>query len=300
MSLLTNLRHRVKCLWTKTKNVTNCKQTTSRHYSSDYFKSIRCRVIVIIGGKNSPTLDLAESFADAGAKAVILGIPPNEELLESTDKLNEKYGEDKIIVEACDITKKSHVTQLFKLATKLFNGVDLVVNSADLEGQVDQTINLNIKSVLLGTLSGFYYMGTNTGGSGGTIINICSILGLEPFFGSPVYVGAKHFVLGFSRSLGSHYFHKLTNVKLFTVCVGINNTNMAPKGNTALPGFDCLSYDRLEHLGKKTKYSGKEFKNCLFSVLDDDENGSVWVVDDKEYYKANIPFRNAVKVCAPT
>lgn len=295
MSFLAKLRHPSQYLIRNN----SFKNITNQEYSTDYFHSVRCRVIVIVGGKNPPTLDLAENFADAGARAIILGTPRNEEFFQATDKLNSKYGEDKIIVEPCDITNKLSITQLFKLATKLFGSIDIVVNSADLDGHIDQTISMNIKSVILSTLSGFNYMGSNSCGTGGTIINICSIFGLEPFFGSPVYSGAKHFVIGFTRSLGSNYFYKLTKVKLVTVCVGATNINTVPKSDSNIPGFDCLNYDKMKYLEKKPLYTGKEFRNCLFAVLDDGDNGSVWIVEGGEFYKANFPYRTAVRIPNP-
>lgn len=295
MNFLTNLKASTR-LWQKPKHFPLYEYTAIRRCSSKYFDAVRCRVVVITGGKNHPTLDLAENFADTGAHAVVIGTPPNEEFFQVTDKLNKKYGEEKIIVEPCDVTKKTDVTNLFKLALKLFKRIDLVVNSTDVDGQVDQTISTNINSLLLGTFNGFNFMGINNGGVGGYILNVCSILGLEPFFGSPVYAGAKHFVIGFSRSMGSNYFCRLTNVKLFTICVGITNINTVPIRKTNIPGFETLNYDKMKPINKMPAYNGEQLKNCLFNVFEDGQNGSIWVVEDKDCFKLNIPIRTAVKI----
>lgn len=280
----------------KTKNLVSTNLTSRVRYYSDSLNAVKSKVIVITGGNNLPTLNLAETFADAGAQAIILGTPPNEHFIQATNKLNQKHGEDKVIIEPCDLTKKSHVTNLFKIATKLFNKVDLVVNSADVDGPIDVTISTNINSVVLGTLTGFHFMGTNTGGMGGTIINISSLFGLDPFFGSPVYSGAKSFIIGFSRAMGTDYFYKLTNVKLLTICVGVTNINTVPSTNSVLPGFDSLNYDKIKHMDKKPVYKREQLNNCLNDMLEDGENGSVWIVEDKEYFKSKIPDWNNIKI----
>lgn len=43
-------------------------------------------------------------------------------------------------------------------------------------------------------------MSKATGGNGGTVVNIASILGLAPMAGCPVYVGTKHAVIGLTTS----------------------------------------------------------------------------------------------------
>lgn len=44
-------------------------------------------------------------------------------------------------------------------------------------------------------------MGKHKGGKGGTIVNIASIVSLEPYRICPVYCGTKYNVLGFSQSM---------------------------------------------------------------------------------------------------
>lgn len=45
-------------------------------------------------------------------------------------------------------------------------------------------------------------MGKDNGGKGGIVVNIASILGLQPLAGCPVYVATKHAVIGMDRSWG--------------------------------------------------------------------------------------------------
>lgn len=51
------------------------------------------------------------------------------------------------------------------------------------------------------TLVGIDIMGKDKGMRGGIIVNIASIAALQASFACPIYVGSKHAVLGFTRSL---------------------------------------------------------------------------------------------------
>lgn len=44
-------------------------------------------------------------------------------------------------------------------------------------------------------------MSKANGGSGGIIVNIASVAGLEPIPGMPIYSATKHGVIGFTRSM---------------------------------------------------------------------------------------------------
>lgn len=46
------------------------------------------------------------------------------------------------------------------------------------------------------------YMGTDRGGRGGIVINVSSIVGLDPIFSTPAYAASKHGILGLTRCLG--------------------------------------------------------------------------------------------------
>ena len=57
-------------------------------------------------------------------------------------------------------------------------------------------------AVVRGTLLGLQYMGKDEGGKGGVVVNMSSIVGLEPSETFPIYVTTKHAVIGLTRSFG--------------------------------------------------------------------------------------------------
>lgn len=87
------------------------------------------------------------------------------------------------------------------------------------------------------------YMGAHEcRGKGGVVINVSSILGISPFSGSPVYTGSKHFVVGFTRAIGSKHYYDLTKVKVMTIGPGLTDTNLVSESKKlAMKDFGDLS-----------------------------------------------------------
>lgn len=91
-------------------------------------------------------------------------------------------------------------------------------------------------AVSRGTLLGFEYMGKDNGGRGGVIVNIASILGMQPLAGCPIYVGTKHFVVGLSRSFGTPFYYNRSGILVLTMCPGVTDTPLISEaGHHALP-----------------------------------------------------------------
>lgn len=106
------------------------------------------------------------------------------------------------------------------------------------------------KGLVHGTLLGFQYMSEKNCRNGGIILNNASILGLQPFYPSPVYTGTKHFIIGFSRSMGHDYFFKQTKVKVMAFCPGVTDTKMvSDAGDAQLQTFGDLGKEAKEQLG---------------------------------------------------
>lgn len=93
-------------------------------------------------------------------------------------------------------------------------------------------------------------MGKDNGGRGGIIVNIASILGLQPLAGCPIYAGTKHFVVGFDRSIGTPLFYNRTGVKVLTMCPGVTDTPLISEaGNRVLEGRTEIGHAMVQGLG---------------------------------------------------
>lgn len=256
-----------------------------RHYSAD-FNPTQCKAAVFTGGITGCTLNIAETFLDRGGRAVVIGGSDSNEIRNYTKQLNKKYGAtEKVIFQPSDLTSTCEVESLFKFAKEKFQNISFVVNGAEVDKTIDETVYINIQSVILGTLFGLKYMNKKSGGRGGCIVNISSVLAIEPFFGCPIFSGTKAFIVGFSRSIGSEYFFNKTGVKVVTFCPNISNTIVNNK-NRCLPGFKKMDQACINSELQQMHVSHPEEFQEIFDIINDTENGSVWIADGCKFFKA--------------
>lgn len=95
--------------------------------------------------------------------------------------------------------------------------IDVLINGATLcdENDIDATINTNLTGMMNTCATVLPYMDKQQLGKGGLIVNVTSVVGLDP---SPVfcaYSAAKFGVIGFTRSLAVSYRILLYNAPQF-------------------------------------------------------------------------------------
>lgn len=78
--------------------------------------------------------------------------------------------------------------------------------------------------MIYGTKLGMNCMSKQSGGKGGTIVNVSSVLGLAPFGGAPVYTATKHGVIGLTRSMATSFHYDKSGVRVMTMCPGVTDT----------------------------------------------------------------------------
>ncbi|CAH1116663.1 unnamed protein product [Phaedon cochleariae] len=280
----------------------NCINNYTPHVQmrgfSDCDPPAKCKVAIVTGGARGIGFNIAEHLLKAGAQAVIIGDVLMDAMEEATCKLNNKYGENKALFQPCDVTKKEDLEKIFKCTKERFGKIDIVVNNAGIlaDCRWEQTLCINIHGLVRSTLLGFQYMGAQNCANGGLIINTSSILGLQPLYSSPVYVGTKHFILGFTRSMGHEYFYKTSKVKVMAVCPGVTETNMIwEAADGGLPGFGDLGKELANSLGALPTQGPEEIGKAVIKMLKDGQNGSVWVSEGCDCYKVDIPDRNCYK-----
>ena len=74
------------------------------------------------------------------------------------------------------------------------------------------------------------------GGRGGTILNMASICGLDPFFWAPVYCGSKCGVVGFTKSLAEKELESEMGIKFIIICPGFTDTPLLANVESTLYG----------------------------------------------------------------
>ncbi|WP_179152010.1 acetoin reductase [Oceanobacillus senegalensis] len=203
------------------------------------------KVAVITGSGQGIGKALAERLANEGFSIVLSDI--NEETLSGTEKEFKNNGHD-VTSFVGNVAKPEDQASLVQHAVDTFGSVDVFINNAGVEGQVapltevdpkpiDLTLDVNIKGVIYGIQAAGNQMKKQ--GSGGKIINACSIAGHEGFEMLGVYSATKFAVKGLTHTAAKELApHKIT---VNSYCPGIVGTSM----------WERLDEKMMEHMGTK-------------------------------------------------
>ncbi|XP_052754508.1 15-hydroxyprostaglandin dehydrogenase [NAD(+)]-like [Galleria mellonella] len=214
------------------------------------------KVVLVTGGAAGIGAGLVREFLQEGAKHVAaLDVDVNSGK-ELEIELSSKYGANKVKFYKCDVT----------------------------------TEELNITALITSSLRAHKLMSKDNGGSGGTIINISSIVGLfqTPFL--PIYAATKSAVLQFSTSLGAEENYLRFGVRVITICFGVTDTSLIIESKTA--SYDTKLNERLMTALKGMKAQRPESAvRGLLEAYKNGSSGSTWlIISDKpaEDITANI------------
>lgn len=149
--------------------------------------------------------------------------------LKTLEELKQEYGEKVVFVE-CDVTKEQDLKRLWEEAERKLKGkIDCLINNAGVMGEKEgwkMCMDINLMGVLYGTTLAMDRMSRSSGGCGGTVVNVASILGL--FCGTQpkgwAYNTSKSAVVAFSRCIGNQASFSETGVSVLCLCPSIANT----------------------------------------------------------------------------
>jgi len=162
--------------------------------------SLENRVIAVTGGSSGIGLGIVKLLLSMKAKVAIADLqPPPKEIADSTDTLYTKV----------DVAYKQQVADWVKELVSKFGRLDGMCANAGItpwEGGLGVTSNELYDLIFDVCTRGVWNCGTEAylqferQGSGGVIVNTASSAGVKAFPGMPVYCGAKHAVVGFTKS----------------------------------------------------------------------------------------------------
>lgn len=183
------------------------------------------KVAVITGGASGIGLATAKLFLENGAKVVIADV--DENVKEVASQLGDM---DKIVGINTNVSDDEEVELLFKRAINNFGHVDIVVSSAGIRSKLmcheetmeewDNVIGVNLTGVFLTNKYAIIEMlRQNTGGS---IINISSVLGVVGKPTSFAYCASKGAVINMTKSIALSYIKD--NIRVNVVAPGYVDT----------------------------------------------------------------------------
>ena len=195
--------------------------------------------IIIVGGTSGIGLSAAKAFLKNGAQVVVVG--RDDKHLEEAKKLLTSQAE----VMAGDATVEGTVSKAIELCLEKFGKLDGLYHVAGGSGRKmgdgplhkltldgwDKTLALNLTSLMLSNKAAInQFMEQN---SGGTILNLGSVLGFSPspqHFSTHGYAAAKSAIIGFSRSAAAYYAKD--KIRINVLAPGLVETPMAERAAT--------------------------------------------------------------------
>lgn len=161
------------------------------------------KTALITGAASGIGLEIARTFAEAGARVVISDL--NGEAAREAAAALQQSGHEAIGV-TCDVTREEQFRDSIETAVKTFGSLDILVNNAGLqyvsalEEFPTEKFELLLKVMLTAPFIGIKHAFPLMKQQGfGRIINIASINGLVGFAGKAAYNSAKHGVIGLTK-----------------------------------------------------------------------------------------------------
>lgn len=163
------------------------------------------KVAVVTGASKGIGTGIATRLATEGAAVVVNYASSKTGADKVVDEIKAAGG--KAIAVQADMAKKADVTRLFAETKKAFGKLDILVNNAGIYGfapledvteeYFHKQFNLNVLGLLLACQAGARLFGS----SGGSVINISSVVSTLAFPNASVYSGTKGAVDSITRSL---------------------------------------------------------------------------------------------------
>lgn len=143
------------------------------------------KIAVVTGAAQGIGAAIAEKYAQAGAKVVVLDICPVELAEEFIHKIS-SYGNEAVYYK-CDVSDEVIVQKVFETIARKFGGIDILVNNAGVVADWDKSYAINAKGTYYCSEAVKPYLEK----SKGTIIILTSASVFSGGTGIPQYVTTK-------------------------------------------------------------------------------------------------------------
>ena len=197
--------------------------------STSITKKLAGKVAVVTGASKGIGAAIARQLAAEGASVVV-------------NYATSRAGADKVVVEIAgaggkaitvqaDVSKKADIDRLFAETRKAFGKLDILVNNAGIyefsplenitEDHFHKQFNLNVLGLLLTTQEAVKHLTP----AGGSVVNISSVVGVNPLPNAAVYSATKAAVDAVTKSLAKELGPK--NIRVNSINPGMIETEGA-------------------------------------------------------------------------
>ncbi|CAD7088795.1 unnamed protein product [Hermetia illucens] len=204
------------------------------------------------------------------------------DLKEASDSLEawrKAYPKQKIFFNYIDVAKRSVVEESMRAAKEKMGGLDIFVNCSGISKEADPElcIQVNLLGIIYTSLTAIDLMGKHKGGNGGIVVNVVSVLGLEPCHPVAIYTASKHGGIGFTRSISHEFHYDKTGIAFIAACPGLTNTKLIEDAENAAT-FDYLKDEMVRIMKAKSQEADICGKNIV-KAMRTGKNGSIWICD---------------------
>lgn len=192
-------------------------------------KKLAGKVAVVTGASKGIGAAIARHLADAGA-AVVVNYASSKEGADRVVAAITATGGKAVAVKA-NVANRADIERLFAAAKKEFGTLDILVNNAGVyemlpleaitEEHFHRQFDLNVLGLILTTQEGVKHFGP----SGGSIINVSSVVGTMSPAGASVYSATKAAVDAVTRSLAKELARR--NIRVNSINPGLVETEGA-------------------------------------------------------------------------
>jgi len=187
---------------------------------------LKNKVCIVTGAGKGFGRDIARTYYSQGAKLALITRSQSD-----VDDLIAEFGEnDKVLYFCGDVSDASIVGRFVSQVINKFNTIDVLVNNAGMRyrkgfldissEELDQVLNVNLKSVFFLCQEVLPHMIENNGGK---IINMSSIAGTLGFSNLSGYVMSKSAIIGLTKSLSMEFANK--NIQINALAPGFCKTS---------------------------------------------------------------------------
>lgn len=167
------------------------------------------KVVMVTGSNRGIGKEIARSFANEGARVIILGRDGAMARSVSEEMIKKGLKADSF---ACDVTNLENVNEIVNKILDKYKSIDILVNNAGItkdnlllrmsESDWDDVININLKGVFNCTKIVTKVM---LKAKKGRIINISSIIGIIGNTGQANYAASKAGMIGFTKTIAKEF-----------------------------------------------------------------------------------------------
>ncbi len=183
---------------------------------------------LVTGASKGIGREVARALAAAGADVLICGRDRGH-LDRAVEDLQQGANSGRIAAHQADVSRSEEVAKLFEFADRALGGLDILVNNAGV-GVFRPAAELTVEEwnrVIGVNLSGAFYCSREAlarfhKAGGGSIVNISSLAGKNPFAGGAAYNASKFGLNGLSEA--TMLDHRQENVRVSYVMPGSVDT----------------------------------------------------------------------------